>query len=129
RLAEKAGYALARTTLAYRTELSFNPFAMPVSDHLRRHARHIHARHGLLIGDLSGLFTWLLRYRAAVDPLVLARRMVARVRSHGGIYHCWGNSWEIDQLGMWDLLRELLGILAGQAGVRYATNSQIVGLP
>lgn len=124
-LARETGYAMARTTVSYRTSLEFDPYAMPVSYQLKHHAKIIHARHSIKERDWRGLMSWI-SLGCVSKPVRLAARCFARVRARGGVYHLWGHSWEIEQFGMWPALDEILAIVAKQPDVRYVTNTQLV---
>lgn len=38
----------------------------------------------------------------------LAREMLTRAMEHGGVFHLWGHSWEIEERGQWENLETLL---------------------
>ena len=44
----------------------------------------------------------------------------------GGIWHLWGHSWEIDQLGLWDELAEMLDYVHGREDVLYLNNGDLL---
>ena len=46
--------------------------------------------------------------------LDLARRLLDQALLHGGVFHLWGHSWEIEQAGQWEPLERVLAML-GQA--------------
>ena len=43
----------------------------------------------------------------------------------GGVWHLYGHSWEIQELGLWDQLGDLLDYVAHRPGVVYATNGDV----
>ncbi len=121
-----AGYHLARTTMAFRTESDFDCYAMPVTFQLWPHSRQILLRHALKEGNLSGLTNWISRWRGETDLVQLADRVLDSIASTGGILHIWGHSWEIDQAGLWPLLEEVLQRIAQRPGVDYVTNLELL---
>jgi len=125
-LVQAAGYTLARTTLAFRNDLSFDPLAMPVSMQLYPHSRAVLARHALHEGNLSGLFAWVARLGRISDPAALAERMLADMRHRGGIFHVWGHSWEIEDRGLWPVLDRILEAVSRERGAQYLTNSGVL---
>ena len=125
-LVEAAGYTLARTTLAFRNDLSFDPLAMPVSMQFYPHSRVILARHALHEGNTSGLFAWIARFGRISDPAALAARMFSDIRRRGGILHLWGHSWEIENKGLWPMLDRLLEAVSREQDAQYLTNSGVL---
>jgi peptidoglycan-N-acetylglucosamine deacetylase len=123
-----AGYRLARTTVAFRTDSDFDPYAMPVTFQLWPHSRQILARHALKEGNLRGLSNWARLWGWQTDLPEMAESIVEHIRQVGGILHIWGHSWEIEQAGLGSLLREVLTRVANRPGVEYFTNGQIVAL-
>ncbi len=121
-MAYQAGYHLARTTVAFRTEVRFNPFQMPVSMQFYPHPRSILVRHELKSGNLRGLSAWMRKWSMKSGPLALARAIFEDVAMNGGVFHLWGHSWEIDQQGSWHELEELLRAISHRPGIDYLTN-------
>jgi peptidoglycan/xylan/chitin deacetylase (PgdA/CDA1 family) len=121
-LLRMAGYRLARTTVAFRTETKFDPFAMPVTFQLWPHSRQILARHALKEGNLQGLSNWTRLWRGESDLTRLAERTMEHIERSGGILHIWGHSWEIEQAGLWPLLEGVLARVANRPGVEYLNN-------
>jgi peptidoglycan/xylan/chitin deacetylase (PgdA/CDA1 family) len=125
RQAIRAGYRLGRTTMAYHTELSFDPFAMPVSCQFVRQRLDRPIRHALREGNLHGLADWSRWFRLELDPYKLACAMFERILRHGGALHIWGHSWEMDEKGMWPAFVDLLGKIGHRPDVIYATNTEV----
>src|SRR5207302_10446441 len=56
--------------------------------------------------------------------LQLAESLLDRVAEHGGVFHLWGHGWEIDALGEWDRLEELMALMGAlRPRVACLTNS------
>jgi peptidoglycan/xylan/chitin deacetylase (PgdA/CDA1 family) len=56
---------------------------------------------------------------------VQAKAMFDHVLEHGGIFHLWGHSWEVDGHGDWARLESVLAYIGGHANVHYVTNAEI----
>jgi peptidoglycan/xylan/chitin deacetylase (PgdA/CDA1 family) len=123
----EAGYKLARTTLAFRTESRFDPFYMPVSLQFFHHPRHIAIRHALKEGNVIGLLNWCSLCRMETDPFHLVELVFEHILTNGGLLHIWGHSWEIEQFRLWGALEEALRRIVAVQEVSYLTNSQILG--
>jgi hypothetical protein len=123
-LIHEARYLLARTTVSFRTDMNFDPFCMPVSFQFCPHPRQIHVRHELKGRNFKGLFDWCRLWKMENDLLGLSESMLEHVLRAGGILHVWGHSWEIEELGLWKLLEQVLKLIGNQPA-RYFTNSQV----
>ena len=124
--AAKAGYSLARTTVAFRTSLEFDALAMPVSCQFARLPLNRVFRHLLHEGNVRGAANWGRFYGMETDPLKLATRIFDRVLSRGCVLHVWGHAWEMDSQELWDEFEELLTYIGKRPEVTYVTNSQVL---
>lgn len=114
-LVRDCGFTYARTTEDLRDDLGSDPFQMPVSLHLHPRRRVDVAR--MFVREERrrlGEWRWLRRlpvFAAAFskdDFEGRFRRLVDRVCAHGGVFHVWGHSWEIERIGAWSLLDNVL---------------------
>jgi peptidoglycan/xylan/chitin deacetylase (PgdA/CDA1 family) len=122
----EAGYKLARTTLAFRTGIAFDPFRIPVSFQFFPHTSVTHIRHTLKEVNLKGLINWCRFWQIEKDLVQLTELMLNHVLTHGGILHIWGHSWEIEQFGLWGRLKTVCGRIARHQSVLYLTNAQVL---
>lgn len=122
----KAGYLLARTTVAFRIECPSNPWLMPTSFQFYPHRRAIHIRHAVREGNLKGLKDWKRLWGMETNLIRLAERMSENVAAAGGVLHIWGHSWELEKFNLWDRLDEvLIRITEAQRLVAF-TNAQVL---
>ena len=124
-LVQEAGYRLSRTTVAFHTEREFNPARMPVSVQFVPHSRQIHCRHALKEGNGKGLMYWWQGCGMETNLKKLCLRMLDHVASRGGVFHLWGHSWEVDRLGLWYELEEVLKVACSMR-ITAVANSQLV---
>jgi hypothetical protein len=61
--------------------------------------------------------TFLVHLRRARSWLELGKRLFDVVLENGGVWHLFGHSWEIERLGLWGDLGEILDYV-GKAGRR-----------
>jgi peptidoglycan-N-acetylglucosamine deacetylase len=122
----KAGYRLARTTIAFRMGRDFDPFCMPVSFQFFAHTYNCHIRHAMKEANVKGLLEWYRFLQMENDPVKLAELTLQYILEHGGILHIWGHSWEIEQFGLWGALEEAFKRIANRPGVLYLTNAQVL---
>jgi peptidoglycan/xylan/chitin deacetylase (PgdA/CDA1 family) len=79
---------------------------------------------------------WQILRRAAFRPGLsaawllgwdrLAMAVFDDMAAHGGTFHLWGHSWEIEQNGDWERLERVLAYISGRADVEYVTNGELV---
>jgi peptidoglycan/xylan/chitin deacetylase (PgdA/CDA1 family) len=130
RLVRDAGYQGARTTRMLSTNLGIDhcPFEMPTSVQAYPHPRVGYIKNLARATNIPGLLNYvteLCRFKSWVE---LGKRLFHQVLEHGGIWHLYGHSWEIDELGMWRDVHEMLDYVAHGKGVTYLTNGQLLSL-
>lgn len=110
----RAGFSVGRTTLAGHTRPVLNALRMPVTLQLYDHSVWSLLRHAGRYGDIVGaLNITRAAGRSYLDDL---ERYGRDVGSPHGVLHLWGHSWEIEQLGLWDMLADALDILSSFRG-------------
>lgn len=125
-LTAEAGYSLARTTLAFRTDMDFDPLCMPVSLQVFRHTSLGHIKHAIKESNIRGMLNWSTLWCMEKDPIKLSRLIVDSIQNAGGLCHIWGHAWEIEQYGLWQMLEGILQQIAHREHVRYLTNTQVL---
>ncbi len=125
---EKAGYRIGRTTRAFRTEIQFDPFCMPISFQFFPHTHAVLVRHAMNDRNLKGIANWVQRWTMQNDLIKLTHVMFDYVLTCGGVFHIWGHSWEIEHFQLWKQLEDVLQHISHQKGVNYLTNSQVLNL-
>jgi peptidoglycan/xylan/chitin deacetylase (PgdA/CDA1 family) len=56
----------------------------------------------------------------------LARAMFDYALDHGGVFHLWGHSWEIDKRHDWDRLERVFAYISARPEVSYVTNGELI---
>lgn len=85
----------------------------------------VRLRHELRTGNYHGLKV-LWQKGIGLSWAELAYVLFEEVLEHGGIWHLWGHSWEIEEYDVWDGLKALLIKVAHRECVSYLTNAQVV---
>jgi hypothetical protein len=127
-LIDEAGYRLARTTLGFRTDLSYDPRLMPVSLQFWRHSRRTLLQHALIQRNFQGAANWMRLWNGENDLGRLSQSMWRHARKSAGVFHIWGHSHEIEQGGLWKELEETLKRLSQEGPLLSLTNSQVADL-
>lgn len=125
-LVAQAGFAAARTNDAFRLRTPLDGPLLHVTLQAYPHTRFIHVRHAAHHGNWPGLFTYLVRASRASDWTRVAQLLLRHALRHGGIWHLWGHSWEIDVLGLWGPLEEVVAEAGRSVQALKMTNHQVV---
>jgi peptidoglycan-N-acetylglucosamine deacetylase len=128
RQVKTAGYEGARTTRMLSSRTHFLPFEMPTTLQAYPHPRLNYVKNLTRGANLRGLCSYATSLHRFPDWVQLARVLFDRMLQEGGIWHLYGHSWEIEELGLWDQLQGILDYISRREGVVYATNSQALRL-
>jgi peptidoglycan-N-acetylglucosamine deacetylase len=117
-----AGYTGARTTHMLRQSLDFDPFLMPTSLLAAPALKKIYVRNLLRGRNSRGLLDYLTQFIHLDNWVTLGKALFDQVLKEGGVWHLCGHSWEIEDLGLWDELKEMLDYVSNREGVTYVSN-------
>jgi peptidoglycan-N-acetylglucosamine deacetylase len=131
-LAENAGFRTMRTTelLSLRPPQRFGRlFLMPTTIQAQQHDIWLYARN-LLKRAAVGNAWQFMKIGASTDWLTLSQRCLDVVAKHGGVFHLWGHSWELQEEAQWRRLESVLELLgdAAKAGAKPACNGELCDL-
>jgi peptidoglycan-N-acetylglucosamine deacetylase len=120
----RAGYRGARTTRMLCQQLSFNPYEMPTTLQAYPHDSLTYYKNLGKRRDLPGLYKYVFELRRLNSWVELGKTLFDQTLRDGGIWHLYGHSWEIEELGLWDDLKRMLDYVRDRPDVIYASNSQ-----
>jgi peptidoglycan-N-acetylglucosamine deacetylase len=123
-----AGYKGARTTRMLSVAGEFLPFEMPITLQAYPHWVTGYLKNFGRNRNLAAFRTYLTRWRRAPSWVELGKQFFDEVLQHGGIWHLYGHSWEIEEEGLWGELRELFEYVSKREGVTYATNEELLSM-
>jgi peptidoglycan-N-acetylglucosamine deacetylase len=124
----RAGYRGARTTRMLCHNNSFGVFEMPTTLQAYPHNSVTYCKNLGRRRDLPGLYRYMFELRRLRSWVELGKRLFDQALEEGGVWHLYGHSWEIEERGLWNGLRELLDYVRGWPGVVYANNRQTLQL-
>jgi hypothetical protein len=116
------GYSGARTVRMLATRLDFDPFEMPTTVQIFPHPKSNYLKNVARMRRIEGLQTYLAQRTNLGNWLELGKRLFDSVLQNGGIWHLYGHSWEIDELGLWKDLEQMLDYVCKRNGVMYLPN-------
>jgi peptidoglycan/xylan/chitin deacetylase (PgdA/CDA1 family) len=120
-----AGFKGARTTKEFYLEPGDDAYQMPTTIMAFPLQSWVRLRHELRTGNYHALRV-LWQKGIGLSWTEMACALFEKVLEHGGIWHLWGHSWEIEEYDLWDSLRALFEIVAHRHGVTYLTNAELV---
>jgi peptidoglycan/xylan/chitin deacetylase (PgdA/CDA1 family) len=129
RVVQEAGYWGARTVSMLATRPNFSPFEMPTTLQIFPHPPLTYLKSVASSRSLQSLQTCLLQLPRLGSWLELGKRLFDTVLEKGGIWHLCGHSWEIEKLGLWNDLSEILDYIGRREGVSYVPNCALVPTP
>jgi peptidoglycan/xylan/chitin deacetylase (PgdA/CDA1 family) len=125
---QNAGYEGARTTRMLSLNTCFPTYEMPTTVQAYPHHRTRYVRNLGRARDIPGLVIYITELSRCKSWVELGMRLFSRVLENGGVWHLYGHSWEIDELGLWADLRKLLDYVCHREGVTYVSNGELLSL-
>lgn len=126
RALEGAGYKGARTVRMLATRLDFDPFEMPTTVQSFSHPNYTYFRNIVRARKLEGLQVYYANRKRLRNWVELSKALFDDVMQHGGIWHLYGHSWEVDHLGLWKDLKQVLDYVCKREGVLYLSNVELL---
>ncbi len=123
-----AGYWGARTVRMLATRLEFDPFEMPTSVQIVPHRKYNYLKNVARARKLEGLQAFLRHVTTLDNWLELGKKLFDSVLQNGGMWHLYGHSHEIEKLGLWKDLENMLDYVAKRKGVMYVPNCELIRL-
>lgn len=125
RALKRAGYRGARTVRMLSTRLEFNSFEMPTTVQIMPHPKAAYVRNVLRARKMEGLQVFLGNLSSLGNWIELGKRLFDYVLENGGMWHMYGHSHEIEKLGLWNDLKEILDYVGKRPGVTYVPNGEL----
>jgi hypothetical protein len=126
RTVKEAGYWGARTVRMLATRPEFNPFEVPTTVQVVPHRRFSYVKNVARARKIEGVPVFLTQLTRLGNWAELGKSLFDSVLENGGIWHLWGHSWEIDELGLWSDLEEMLDYVCRREGVTYIPNCELI---
>jgi len=121
-----AGYEGARTTRMLRQALDFDPLQMPTSLLAYPNIRKMYAKNLIKARNIRGLLDYVTQFICLDSSVSMGKILFDQVLEKGGVWHLYGHSWQIEEVGLWGDLKEILDYVCGREGVRYLTNANVL---
>jgi len=126
RVLQETGYKGARTVRMLATRPNFEAFEMPTSLQVYPHVALTYLKNSARACSLESAQSCLAHMPRLGNWVELGKGLFDSVLENGGVWHLFGHSWEIESLGLWDGLRQLLDYVGRRDGVRYVSNCELL---
>jgi hypothetical protein len=107
-------------------ELDFSPYEMPTTLQVCRLKKKDYCKNALRSASFGRVLTYFGRVIRARNWVELGKGLLDLVLREGGVWHLYGHSWEIQQIRLWNDLKEILDYVCGRGGVLYVTNAEVL---
>lgn len=128
KLVREAGFLGARTCRLNLHSFPKNPFLWGVSTHAYSHSAAIQIRHALLESNFEGLCNFVFTHKLAQHWPEHFEHAVDSVEKHGGVAHLYFHSWEIEEQGQWNDLKQILKHISQRKNLVRLTNGDLFKL-
>jgi len=128
RLVQEAGFVGARTCMLNVNTFPKNPFLWGVSTQGYSHSAATQIRHALLEKNFTGIVNFVFTHKLAQHWSEHFKHAVDFVEKHGGVAHLYFHSWEIEELGQWSELKQVLASIAQRKSLVRLTNGDLFKL-
>lgn len=126
RTVKEAGYSGARTVRMLSTRTEFNPFEVPTTVQAVPHRRFSYVKNVARARKIEGLQVLFAQMTGLGNWIELGKRLFDSVMQNGGVWHLYGHSWEVEELGLWEDLEEMLDYVCKREGVTYIPNWELI---
>jgi len=124
RSVKQAGYAGARTTEMFSLGLHYDPYKMPTTIHVFPHSKSDYMRNLARAVDLGRAWRYVTQLWQVQSWVDLAKLLFDSILEDGGVFHLYGHSWEIDELGLWSDLEDIFDYVSNKENVLYLSNGR-----
>lgn len=130
---KQAGYLGGRNNRMLGYKLDFTPYEMPTTLQIAPLRAPDYWRNAIRSGSAEKLLSVFRYVLQSPDWVTLGKRLFDLVMQHGGVWHLYGHSWQIEEQGLWAELGGLLDYVSHREGVLYLNNCDVLqylpGLP
>lgn len=120
----KTGFKVIRNTELLNPNLSKSSEVVPTTLQLYPHSSLTYFKHLVKRLKIRSLGVYL-RSGMKSNLLQLVDYYLAYVAQHGGCFHLWGHSWELEQYNLWDELEAVFRIISNRSEFEYMQNREL----
>jgi len=120
----QTGFQIIRTTELLNPWLDLQKKLLPTTLQVYKHSEFTYYKHLLKRFNLTSLLLYLKSGRSS-DLQKNLEFYLSYIQQHGGCFHLWGHSWEIEEFNLWHDLENLFRTMSGLPGIEYVNNGAL----
>jgi peptidoglycan/xylan/chitin deacetylase (PgdA/CDA1 family) len=120
-LVKEAGFIGARTVEQFRIGIPKNRFKMWTTIHVHPGSYRNYIK--IILNKNFGAFKYIQYLKS--NFVETSKCFLNHVYIHGGIFHLWGHSWEIEKFELWEELEEIFNYISNK-NIAYASNGELI---
>ena len=121
-----AGFDYARTIESFYRTLPADPFRMPTTTQFYPHRRVVQVRNFIMCDEWGRNLDLFFISMGRGNFISRLQAMLDHVCLHGGGFHLWGDSWELEAFDGWRQLDSFLRYAAGHIAAERRLNNHEV---
>jgi peptidoglycan/xylan/chitin deacetylase (PgdA/CDA1 family) len=126
-IVKEAGFKFARTTgyLRLNNAIDRPKSIMHTTLQVYPHKISTYLKSLVKRKDVEGIKNVLLNYSVINNWQEFSKRLLRQIETHGGGFHLWGHSWEIEENNLWGMFESFLQEVSCMKNFRFCTNNQL----
>jgi peptidoglycan/xylan/chitin deacetylase (PgdA/CDA1 family) len=121
----KCGFKIVRTTELLNPWFDKSNPLIPTTLQVYKHSELTYYKHLLKRFNLKSLLLYMKSNRSS-DLHRNVEYYLNFIQNHGGCFHLWGHSWEIEELNLWTDLENLFKTISNIPGIDYVNNKELL---
>ena len=120
----QTGFKIIRTTELLNPWIEKNELLVPTTLQVYPHSSFTYYKHLVKRVKINSLLLYMKSGNVS-DLQKLLKYYLDYVQEHGGCFHLWGHSWEIEENNLWHTLEDMFNALSDIEGMTYINNKDL----
>ncbi len=122
-----AGFKVIRTTELLSVLTHTGKGLMPTTIQVYEHSSKTYLKHLIKRFRFNNMLRWM-KTASGSDILKLTDYYIDHIIKHGGCFHLWGHSWEIEKFNLWNKLELIFKHISNFPDFQYVRNEDLSAL-
>lgn len=119
------GFKIIRTTELLNPHNGYAPGVIPTTIQVYKHSNFTYFKHLLKRLKFQSLGMYV-RSGCNSNLLHLVEYYLKHISQHGGCFHLWGHSWEIEENNLWKDLEQIFKLISNHKNFNYIQNQDLL---
>lgn len=121
----KTGFKIIRTTELLNSWFDTKDYVVPTTMQVYNHSSFTYYKHLAKRFKIQSLLLYL-KSGSSGSLRKNLEYYLEHIQLHGGCFHLWGHSWEIEEFNLWDELEELFKTMSNLPEFTYVSNEGLL---